>query len=97
MARNLANDEDATLALIAASCEPAVEVRWTQRTVLPGEARAANLVADLAQQILDLDERVKELDAEITEVLTGDETAEIIQSIPGIGSAADRGVHRPDR
>jgi transposase len=65
--------------------ERAVMAGRAQQTILPGQARAARLVADLAQQILDLDERLKQLDAEITEVLAGDETAEIIQSMPGMG------------
>ena len=47
--------------------------------------RAAALASDLAQQILDLDERIKKIDREIAEVLSQDERSAIIQSMPGMG------------
>lgn len=63
----------------------AVSAARAQRTTLPGEARAARLVADLASQILELDERINDIDEEITQVLAGDEQARIIKSLPGMG------------
>ena len=68
-----------------AVAERAVTAAHAQRTRLPGEARAARIVADLAQQILELDERIAAIDSEITQVLAGDEQARIIQSLPGMG------------
>lgn len=65
--------------------EKAVEAARSQTTSLPGEKRAAALASDLAQQILDLDERIKKIDREIAEVLSQDERSAIIQSMPGMG------------
>ncbi|MGW8439382.1 IS110 family transposase [Nocardiopsis sp. NPDC055879] len=65
--------------------EKAVEAAKAQTTSLPGEKRAAALASDLAQQILDLDERIKKIDREIAEVLGQDERSAIIQSMPGMG------------
>ncbi|GAA1456750.1 hypothetical protein GCM10009603_04020 [Nocardiopsis exhalans] len=65
--------------------QKAVEDAKSQTTSLPGEKRAASLTSDLAQQILDLDERIKQIDQGIAEVLTQDERSAIIQSLPGMG------------
>jgi transposase len=56
-----------------------------QRTVLPGEDVAARIVADLATQILALDERLNRLDKQIGEAFARHPQAEIITSLPGIG------------
>ena len=69
----------------AGIAERAVAAARAQHTTLPGEARAARLVADLAQRILELDERIKDIDEEITDLLAGDEQAQVIQSLPGMG------------
>jgi transposase len=63
----------------------AVQAAQAQRAVLPGERRAARIVADLARQILDLDARIKDVDSDITEVFRGDERAKVIESLPGMG------------
>lgn len=63
----------------------AVEAADSQHTALPGEARAAKLVGDLARQLLDLDERIKDNDRELREVFRTDARAEIIESLPGMG------------
>ncbi|WP_433465607.1 IS110 family transposase [Spirillospora sp. CA-128828] len=56
-----------------------------QHTILPGETVAAQIVADLATQLLALDDRLKRLDAQITETFRGHPQAQIIESMPGIG------------
>ncbi|MYV47976.1 IS110 family transposase [Streptomyces sp. SID2888] len=63
----------------------AVEAAQSQMTALPGEKRAANLVCDLAHQLLALDERIKDNDREIRETFRADDRAEIIESMPGMG------------
>lgn len=55
-------------------------------TALPGEKRAAKLVCDLAHQLLMLDEWSKDTDREIREGFRLDERAEVIESLPGMGS-----------
>jgi transposase len=63
----------------------AVEAAQSQQIALPGEKRAAKLVRDLAQQLLALDERIKDNDREIRETFRSDDRAEIIESMPGMG------------
>ncbi|MGW3465974.1 IS110 family transposase, partial [Streptomyces olivaceoviridis] len=63
----------------------AVEAAQSQTTALPGEARAAKLVRDLAHQLLAMDERIKDNDREIRETFRTDDRAEIIESLPGMG------------
>ncbi|MFF0638002.1 IS110 family transposase [Nocardia sp. NPDC004151] len=63
----------------------AVEAANSQRTALPGEARAAKLVSDLAGQLLALDERIKDNDRDIRDTFRADDRAEIIESMPGMG------------
>ncbi len=63
----------------------AVEAAQSQLTALPGEKRAAQLVRDLAHQLLALDERIKDTDREIRDTFRLDERAEIIESLPGMG------------
>lgn len=69
----------------AAVAAKAVEAARSQHTELPGEKCAAQLVRDLAQQLLFLDERIKKNDREIRETFRTDERAEIIESLPGMG------------
>ncbi len=64
----------------------AVEAAQSQVTALPGEKRAAKLVCDLADQLLMLDEWIKDTDREIREAFRLDEHAEIIESLPGMGA-----------
>lgn len=56
-----------------------------QHTVIPGQDVAATIVADLATQILALDERLKDLDARVTTTFRAHPQAEIIESMPGMG------------
>ena len=63
----------------------ALEAAQAQHTVLPGESVAAQLVADLATQILALDDRIKNLDKQIGTTFRTHPQAAIIESMPGIG------------
>ncbi|WP_405362629.1 IS110 family transposase [Kitasatospora sp. NBC_00085] len=63
----------------------ALEAADAQHTVLPGEEVAAAIVADLAAQILALDDRLKRIDKQIRDTFHTHPQAEIIESMPGIG------------
>ncbi|PZT76047.1 MULTISPECIES: IS110 family transposase [unclassified Streptomyces] len=63
----------------------ALEAARAQQTALPGEDVAAQIVADLAAQILALDDRLKRIDKQIRETFRSHPQAEIIESLPGMG------------
>jgi len=63
----------------------ALEAAAAQHTVLPGEGVALSIVADLAAQLLALDERIGGLDKQIKVTFRGHPQARIIESMPGIG------------
>ncbi len=63
----------------------ALEAAEAQHTALPGEDVAAQIVADLAAQILTLDDRLKRIDQQIRETFRSHPQAEIIESLPGMG------------
>ncbi|MFH9551949.1 IS110 family transposase [Streptomyces sp. NPDC017435] len=63
----------------------ALEAAQAQQTALPGEDVAAQIVADLAVQILALDDRLKRIDNQIREIFRSHPQAEIIESLPGMG------------
>ncbi|MET9762403.1 IS110 family transposase [Streptomyces sp. NPDC006372] len=63
----------------------ALEAARAQQTALPGEEVAAQIVADLAVQLLDLDDRLKRIDRQISETFRAHPQAEIIESLPGMG------------
>ncbi|MGW9598190.1 MULTISPECIES: IS110 family transposase [Streptomyces] len=63
----------------------APEAAQAQQTALPGEDIAARIVADLAAQILALDNRLKRVDKQIRDTFRGHPQAEIIESLPGMG------------
>lgn len=63
----------------------ALEAAQAQRTALPGEEAAAKIVADLATQILALDDRLKRIDRQIRDTFRRHPQAEIIESMPGLG------------
>ncbi len=63
----------------------ALEAARAQQTALPGEDIAAQIVADLAGQILALDDRLKRIDQQIHTTFRGHPQAEIIESLPGMG------------
>ncbi|GAA1160673.1 IS110 family transposase [Kitasatospora gansuensis] len=63
----------------------ALEVAQAQSSMLPGENIAAGIVADLATQLLALDERIKRLERQIRDTFHAHPQAHIIESMPGIG------------
>ncbi|MFE7114674.1 IS110 family transposase [Streptomyces sp. NPDC057654] len=63
----------------------ALEAAQAQQTALPGEDVAAQIVADLAGQLLALDDRLKRIDKQIRETFRSHPQAEIIESLPGMG------------
>ena len=63
----------------------AVTAAHAQTTVLPGQDLSATIIAELATNILALDERLKSLDAQIAETFEQHPQASIIQSMPGFG------------
>jgi transposase len=69
-------DAVATTALTAAQA---------QRITLPGQGTAASITADLAQQVLALDDRLKQLDRQIRDAFHAHPQAAIIESMPGMG------------
>jgi hypothetical protein len=69
----------ATIAAAAVTAAKAQTVR------LPGEDVGAGLVAELAQGVMNLDERIKHTDADIEDRFRRHPLAEVITSLPGIG------------
>jgi transposase len=63
----------------------ALDAAQAQQTALPGEDIAAQIVADLAAQILALDDRLTRIDKQIRETFRSHPQAEIIESLPGMG------------
>jgi transposase len=63
----------------------AVTAAQAQHTSLPGEQIAAGIVAELAKQILALDDRLKKLENQIRDTFRDHPQAQIIESLPGIG------------
>jgi transposase len=63
----------------------AVTAARAQMMMLPGQDLAASIIAELATNILALDERLKRLDAQIAETFDQHPQAAIIQSMPGFG------------
>jgi len=63
----------------------AVAAAHTQYTVVPGEQLAADLVARLTQEVIDLDAALKEIDVMIEDRFRRHRYAEIIVSLPGFG------------
>jgi transposase len=56
-----------------------------QHTVLPGQDTAAAITADIATQVLDLDERLKRIDRQIRDRFRTHPQAAVIESLPGMG------------
>ena len=63
----------------------AVTAASAQTVELPGQDTAAAIIAELATNILALDDRVKSLDTQISETFDQHSDAAIIQSMPGFG------------
>ncbi|MCP2293474.1 MULTISPECIES: IS110 family transposase [Nocardia] len=64
----------------------AIEAAARQHTRLPGEALTASMVAALAEEVMALNERIKEADKLIEGRFHRHELAEVIISLPGIGT-----------
>jgi len=64
----------------------AVTAARAQLIVLPGQDLTASIIAELATNILALDERVKNLDAQIAATFDQHPHAAVIQSMPGFGA-----------
>lgn len=71
------------------SAEPlahtAVDAAERQHTRMPGEAAIAHVVRDLARELIDLHEKIHELDKLIETRFHEHELAPVISSMPGIG------------
>lgn len=76
---------DAGVRNAAAIAAAAVAAAKTQTVRLPGEEVAAGLVADLAQGVIALDDRIKTTDADIEDRFRRHPLAEVITSMPGMG------------
>ncbi|MEV8129042.1 transposase [Streptomyces sp. NPDC085944] len=63
----------------------AVDAAERQHTRLPGEAAIARVVRDLALELLDLHEKIHELDIRIEARFRAHDLAPVISSMPGIG------------
>ncbi|MGW5498926.1 IS110 family transposase [Streptomyces olivaceoviridis] len=63
----------------------AMEAARAQHTALPSEDVAAQIVADLAAQVLALDDRLKRINKQIRDTFRGHPQAQIIESLPGMG------------
>ena len=63
----------------------ALAAAQSQRIVLPGQDLAADIIAELAHNLLALDQRVTELDTQIAALFAEHPQAAIIQSMPGFG------------
>lgn len=65
--------------------QTALAAAAAQHTVLPGQEVAGEIIADLATQILAMDDRLGRLEAQIKTSFAAHPQAEIITSVPGIG------------
>lgn len=63
----------------------ALEAAHAQHTALPGEDVAAQVIRELAEQILALDDRLKRIEAQISDTFRNHPQARIIESMPGMG------------
>lgn len=69
----------------AALAAAVVHAAETQRMSLPGERLAAQLISQLAEDVMALDEQISEIDQLIKERFLSHPSAEVIASMPGIG------------
>ncbi len=63
----------------------AVAAAQAQQITLPGQDIAAGIISELARNLLALDQRVTELDAQIAAMFAEHPQAEVIESMPGFG------------
>lgn len=66
--------------------EQALAAARAQRTIVPGERIAAELVRELALEALAIRERLRALDAQLKEALTRHPDTALIRSLPGMGA-----------
>ena len=64
----------------------AVKAAQSQRTTVPGQDVAASIVAEIATALLGLDGRIRVVDARIGDTFHAHPQAQIIESMPGIGT-----------
>lgn len=69
----------------AALAVAAVQAAEAQTITLPGERLAAQMVARLAEEVMTLDEQIKEVDELIGDRFRRHRAASVITSLPGIG------------
>ncbi|MET8959757.1 IS110 family transposase [Streptomyces sp. NPDC004074] len=63
----------------------ALQAAKAQHATLPGQDVAADIVSDIATQILALDDRLKHIDQQIRQTFRTHPQAHIIESLPGMG------------
>lgn len=83
IARHLTGHGNRTADAVAAA---AVTAAKTQTVQLPGEKITARIVAELAQALLDIASRVKTADQDLADLLARHPQAEIVTSLPGMGT-----------
>ncbi|MFF3243777.1 IS110 family transposase [Streptomyces sp. NPDC002870] len=66
--------------------EASVSAARAQRTAIVGERRTAQLIRELATGLLATKERLKALEAEIEELVSGHPDGALIRSLPGMGA-----------
>ncbi|KLO25256.1 IS110 family transposase [Mycobacterium haemophilum] len=76
---------DAGVRNAATIATAAVAAAKSQTVRLPGEEVAAGLVAELAEEVVALDDRIKATDADIEDRFRRHPAAEVITSLPGMG------------
>jgi transposase len=76
---------DAGVRNAATIAETAVAAAKSQTVRLPGEDVAADLVAALAKEVMDLDTRIKQADTAIEDRFRRHRLADVIVSMPGFG------------
>lgn len=64
----------------------ALEAANAQHTTVPGQDVAASIVAEIAASLLELDQRIRALDGRIAQTFHAHPQAEILESMPGIGT-----------
>jgi transposase len=72
--------------VITALADKALTAAAGQRVTVPGEAVAAEIVRDLAREVLACRDKLAAIDSHITEVLARHPDAALIQSLPGMGA-----------
>jgi transposase len=72
--------------VIDALADKALTAATAQRIVVPGETVAADIVRDLAREVLACRDKLTDLDRRIGEVLDRHPDAALIQTLPGMGA-----------